>query len=368
MHEEFSSSEMRELWANLSRTLTIFGEIQDRLDPPKIPEYVDRLDPHVEALQASVKAIDVAQVGVESWEAIMTRAGSQMLEAASRFRGARTGPHEILKAIQSLRSVARAYHILFPLAARFAEVSTFFLTPSRRDDAGLRDRLDADASQDTEPERGLLHFNNRRGQRGGYSLYVPEYYTSDRTWPLVVVLHGGSGHGADFLWSWLRDARAFGFILAAPSSRDRTWSLHSPGVDAAGLNRMLDTISGKWNVDTNRLLLNGISDGGTYAMLLSTVKHSPFTHYAPVAAAVHVLMNQDGLVAAPVQDKRVYHVHGGQDWMFPVEKARSAAQALEDAGAAITYREIEDLSHNYPRDENVPMLRWFSPELFSADP
>jgi phospholipase/carboxylesterase len=35
---------------------------------------------------------------------------------------------------------------------------------------------------------------------------------------LVVALHGGSGHGRGFLWSWLRDARSFGAILIAPTS------------------------------------------------------------------------------------------------------------------------------------------------------
>src|SRR5260370_15074993 len=41
---------------------------------------------------------------------------------------------------------------------------------------------------------------------------VPEYYTADRGWPLVMALHGGSGNGRGFLWSWLRDARSRGAI------------------------------------------------------------------------------------------------------------------------------------------------------------
>jgi phospholipase/carboxylesterase len=45
--------------------------------------------------------------------------------------------------------------------------------------------------------------------------------------------------------------------------------------------------------------------------------------------------------------------------MFPFEMARTAQQALEQAGAAVVYREIADLSHTYPRDENGPTLDWF---------
>ncbi len=47
---------------------------------------------------------------------------------------------------------------------------------------------------------------------------MPEYYTPDRAWPLVMALHGGSGNGRGFLWSWLRDARSFGAILIAPTA------------------------------------------------------------------------------------------------------------------------------------------------------
>jgi phospholipase/carboxylesterase len=45
--------------------------------------------------------------------------------------------------------------------------------------------------------------------------------------------------------------------------------------------------------------------------------------------------------------------------MFPVSVARSAHGALGAAGAKVVYREIADLSHAYPRDENAPMLAWF---------
>ena len=65
---------------------------------------------------------------------------------------------------------------------------------------------------------GIIHDHNEAGSRGGFSLYVPEYYTPDRAWPLVMALHGGSGNGRGFLWSWLRDARSHGAILVAPTA------------------------------------------------------------------------------------------------------------------------------------------------------
>ena len=63
------------------------------------------------------------------------------------------------------------------------------------------------------------------------------------------------------------------------------------------------------------------------------------------------------------QRRRIYLVHGALDWMFPVAMAQAAAAELKAAGADVTYREIADLSHTYPREENDGILRWFDPRL-----
>jgi phospholipase/carboxylesterase len=59
-------------------------------------------------------------------------------------------------------------------------------------------------------------------------------------------------------------------------------------------------------------------------------------------------------------------VHGALDWMFPVALAQMASEELKAAGAEVTYREIADLSHTYPREENDAILRWFDPRLDGA--
>ena len=56
-------------------------------------------------------------------------------------------------------------------------------------------------------------------------------------------------------------------------------------------------------------------------------------------------------------------VHGARDWMFPVETARWASDRLRAAGASLVYREIENLSHTYPREENDRILEWFDSTL-----
>lgn len=58
----------------------------------------------------------------------------------------------------------------------------------------------------------------------------------------------------------------------------------------------------------------------------------------------------------------IYLIHGALDWMFPVHTTRVAREALLSAGAQLVYREIEDLSHTYPRDENPKILDWLMAE------
>ena len=244
-----------------------------------------------------------------------------------------------------------------PLAAKLPPVCSFFVDPALREDAGLAARLAEPANANT----GIIHDHNEPGSRGGFSLYVPEYYTPDRAWPLVMALHGGSGNGRGFLWSWLRDARSFGAILVAPTATGGTWALMGEDSDTPNLARILDIVRSRWNVDPTKLLLTGMSDGGTFCYVTGLEAASPFTHLAPVAATFHPLMAEMA-DAERLRGLPVYLVHGRLDWMFPVQVARQTRDVLSAAGADVTYRELEDLSHCYPREMNAPILDWLRGE------
>src|SRR5205085_9040839 len=194
---------------------------------------------------------------------------------------------------------------------------------------------------------------------GGYSMFVPEYYMPDRRWPLVMALHGGSGNGRGFLWSWLREARSLGAILIAPTATGPTWALMGDDTDSPNLCRILEETRTRWNVDPARMLMTGMSDGGTFCYVSGLDAASPFTHLAPVSATFHPLMAEMA-DAQRLQGLPIHIVHGKLDWMFPVQVARQTQQALSAAGANVTYRELDDLSHTYPREMNAAMLGWMN--------
>jgi phospholipase/carboxylesterase len=282
-------------------------------------------------------------------------AGGSVLAGITQFVAAIDDPQPMLAAYRALRNHARAAEQIYPLAAHLKPVSQFFLEEYARDDAGLAARL---AAADPVREHvGFMHVDGPAGTRGGGSLYVPEYYDPAQKYPLVVALHGGSGNGGAFLWSWLREARTRGLIVLAPTAKGATWSLREPEIDGANIDRLVDQVSSDWNIDPGRMLLTGMSDGGTFTYVLGLRGECRFTHLAPIAAAFHPMLMT---LADPARicGLPIHIVHGTQDWMFPPEMGQGAERALKKAGADVVYREIADLSHTYPRDENGAILDW----------
>ena len=278
------------------------------------------------------------------------------LSVTAGLRGAAASDQGAWDVFRALRQYPRAVEALYPVAAAMPAISQFFLEPAYRNDIALIVRL-ADADPE-RPDTGVIHVSNDFASRGGFSLYVPETYDPNILYPMVVALHGGSGHGRAFLWSWVREARTRGLIVLAPTAIGDTWSLMAEDVDRANIERMLEFVRQGWSIDARRLLLTGMSDGGTFTLLAGLHEASPFTHLAPFAASFHPMLigmsEPSRLAGLPI-----YLVHGALDWMFPVAMARDAARCLSDAGARVTYREIADLAHTYPRDENPAVLDWF---------
>ena len=314
----------------------------------------------MEAAGAPDEALQAVRARLSDWpeqfahlRAPLETASAAALAAFEGLRAVQQGNGDLIAVFRALRHAPRAQEALYPLAANLPPVSAFFLDPALRDDAGLLARLAQPAPDNT----GIHHEHNEPGSRGGFSLYVPEYYTPDRAWPLVMALHGGSGNGRGFLWSWLRDARSHGAILVAPTATGTTWALMGEDSDSPNLSRILASVRERWNIDPTRLLLTGMSDGGTFCYVTGLENASPFTHLAPVAATFHPLMAETA-DAGRLRGLPVHLVHGKLDWMFPVQVARQTRDLLSAAGADVTYRELDDLSHTYPREINPDILSW----------
>jgi phospholipase/carboxylesterase len=338
----------------LLQSLEALGFVARHLNPPDFGRVMEAAGTPDQALQdVLIRLADWPNEFADIQSALQA-ASDAALAAFEGLRAVQNGNGDLVAVFRALRYAPRAQEALYPLVRRFPPVSSFFVDPALREDADLEALLAA-PHQNT----GIFHDHNEPGSRGGFSLYVPEYYSPDRAWPLVMALHGGSGNGRGFLWSWLRDARSFGAILVAPTAIGSTWALMGEDVDTPNLARILDSVRSRWNIDSKRLLLTGMSDGGTFSYVTGLEGTSPFTHLAPVSATFHPLMAEMA-DAERLRGLPVHIVHGRLDWMFPVQVARQTRQLLSAAGADVTYREIDDLSHCYPREINPAILSWMN--------
>ncbi len=337
----------------LLQSLEALGFIARHLNPPQFDAVMEAAGTPDQALQAARAQLTDWPEEFAHLRAPLQAASDAALAAFAGLRAVQNGNGDLVAVFRALRYAPRAQEALYPLAAKLPPVSSFFVDPPLREDDSLLARLAGPAGENT----GIVHDHNEPGSRGGFSLYVPEYYSPERAWPLVMALHGGSGNGRGFLWSWLRDARSYGAILVAPTATGTTWALMGDDTDTPNLARILDLVRGRWNVDSSKLLLTGMSDGGTFCYVTGLEGASPFTHLAPVAATFHALMAEMA-DAERLQGLPIHIVHGRLDWMFPVQVARQTRDALTAAGAGVTYRELDDLSHTYPREINAEILRW----------
>jgi phospholipase/carboxylesterase len=333
--------------------------VQRRLHPPLAGRLAEALAPASEAVRAPLAALE-AVPGPHELEFTRERlvdVARQALDMTTAFIEAARGGGEPFELYRALRRFGRVQEALYPLAPAFGQVSRWFLEPAWRDDDALVESLRAGAMREDGARTGVLHGDNERTTRGGFSLYVPETWDGRTALPLIVALHGGQGHGRDFLWTWLREARARGMLVLSPTAQGRTWSIMGQDVDAGRLQATVDFVADRYVVDRSRVLLTGMSDGATYgARCFLAAADCPFTHFAPACGMLLPFLLGGG--AARARGRPIYLVHGALDWMFRVDTARAAHEALQAAEARIVYRELDDLSHTYPRDENPAILDW----------
>jgi phospholipase/carboxylesterase len=199
------------------------------------------------------------------------------------------------------------------------------------------------------PGSGIQHHPVDR-YRGAYTSYVPEYYRADRSWPLIMAMHGANGNDADFLWTWLKYAKSRGYLLLSAKSFGATWYPW----DAPSLLLMLDDMQERYAIDPHRILLTGLSDGGSFSYDVGFAFPERFSALAVVAGILRPHKRSPQASRLPV-----YIAHGERDQLFPVQFIRLVTSKLQEWGHQVTYHELPGFGHAYPAGENAAILDWF---------
>jgi len=344
------------LCSSIIDALMFFEKVDRRFHPLILSDLHEMLVRMLGLLEVEAPfAADCSSLSGEYFIETLTDSARLITQAVHLFEPVDDIQQSIMNSLRAHRKICRVQEILYPFCCMSERINAFF--SEERLNEQVPD-ISPDAHCGGKPV-GIYHkgLDNDPYARGSLSLYVPESYSSLVPLPLVVVLHGGHSHGRDFIWSWIREARTRGFILAAPTSKGSTWSISSPHVDHESVIRHVDELCTQYNIDRERILITGFSDGATFALTCSQLKNTIFKNVAPISGVL-VPLRVSGLKPC-----RIFWVHGAHDWMFPLKRAISGCRELRNAGFDVRFDIVKDLAHAYPREKNADILKWFDPSL-----
>ncbi len=171
--------------------------------------------------------------------------------------------------------------------------------------------------------------------------------------PLLVFLHGASQSGASTLRRISAAAEESGVAVIAPDSRGTTWDAirGAFGEDVGFLNRVLEFVFARVDVDPARIAIGGFSDGASYGLSLGLANGQLFTRV--------IACSPGFVIQAPAQGRpHVFVSHGRADQILPIDLcSRVIVPRLRSMGYDVTFREF-DGRHELPPDIASEAMRW----------
>ncbi|MDX1395548.1 MAG: hypothetical protein R3195_14265 [Gemmatimonadota bacterium] len=254
-------------------------------------------------------------------------------------------------------------------ASLAADARLFWLgaTPEAR--AGARDRLlasgapvdslvaalEADPSFPGDVERGRLDRSIRTtdGRVHPYTLLIPEGYTPDRGWPVLVYLHGGIGRAE---WTrpgeWWRDYERIAdperIVIVPASWRESMWWQES---QIESLAAILARTGREYRIDRDRVHLIGISDGATGVYYHAARAATPWASFLAFIGHPAVLSNprlgvEGQMYVTNLRNRPLFVVNGGRDRLYPTSSVEPFIRLFSENGVPLIYRPKPEAGHD----------------------
>lgn len=189
----------------------------------------------------------------------------------------------------------------------------------------------------------------------GYLLYVPKNYDEKKSWPLLLFLHGAGERGDDLELvkkhgppKLIAQGKQFPFIVVSPQCPKQRWW------EPNELIALLDEISSKLKVDTDRIYVTGLSMGGFGTWRLASYAPHKFAAIAPICGG------GEKYWAKRFAHLPVWAFHGAKDTGVPLERSQMMVDELKKLGGNPKLTIYPDAGHDAWTQtyENPEFYKW----------
>lgn len=184
-----------------------------------------------------------------------------------------------------------------------------------------------------------------------YEVALPENYSSSINYPLLLVMHGGGSTMERAKKNWQADCLKKDFITAyLESYRHVNYSKHgwasgdlrSRDEIAAIYNELLAT----YNIDTTKILVGGISAGGSMALDLALNNIIPADGLIGICPCRPKSFSDSLVELAQARGLEIFFVSGETDFYREEQQAMTAVFDTKDL--RYEHHIVEGLGHDYP--------------------
>lgn len=196
------------------------------------------------------------------------------------------------------------------------------------------------------PTGVVLESRRAEGEEFFYSLDVPPTYDPSRRYQVRIQLHGGVGAGED---NRRRGNGAIG-AMSGPAGRDQIYIIPTSWLDVPwwsdrqlrNIRAILDRTKRAYNVDENRVVVSGVSDGGTASYYVAMRDTTPYASFLPLIGSLMQLaarhFNLGDVYPNNLKNKPFFVVNTARDILYPTRAIDPVVRNLQRAGVTVDYR------------------------------
>ncbi len=219
-----------------------------------------------------------------------------------------------------------------------------------------------------------------------YAVTVPPAYDPAKRYQVRFQLHGGVMGRAT---NQPRNSGEIGALAGAEQFyvipygwTDAPWWSED---QVLNMSAIVDSLKRTYNIDENRIVVSGVSDGGTGAYYLAMRETTPFASFLPLNGFIMVLANidtgiRDQLSPNNLRNKPFFVVNGGRDRLYPTSAVEPYVLHLKKVGVSVDYHpqplgehntawwpdvkeRFERFAADHPRDPSPARLTWETSNL-----